>query len=376
MNAYLSCVGCEQRELDAQRVLDYLKKNEISITSNPRTADYLFIITCGVDSSGEDRSILEIKSVAEQRKSGSRLIIGGCLPSISPNKILQFGADHIFSPRSIESLDNILELDSRISHVIAPNRSIYDEPSQEEYDPKSARERFERAKRGYKVVVANGCLGTCSYCMIKEATGRLQSKPVNEIIAQIKNGINEQEPTIMLMAGDTGAYGQDIGTSFVELLDKTIQLEGNFRVYIHDFGIDWLIKDLEKYSEVFALAEEKQRVGGISIPLQSGSDNILRRMNRKYERKDAINAVRTIAHNSFDIGTHIMVGFPGESDHDFEDTIDLLQTAPFDFVTCFPYSEHPRASSASLDKKVPPEIIQKRLERISQLLRERVKVMQ
>src|SRR3989338_2197849 len=210
MKAYFSCVACEQRELDAQRVLDYLKKNDIFITNNPRTADYLFVITCGVDSTNEGRSILEIRRVAEQMKANSRLLIGGCLPSISPEKLTEFKIYHTFTPRTIRSLDEVLELSLPISDVALPNKSIYDILSLKEEEDLSAREKFEQAKNGYKVIIANGCLGACSYCMIREATGSLESKPLDKIIDQIRHGIEKREPTIMLMAGDTGAYGQDI----------------------------------------------------------------------------------------------------------------------------------------------------------------------
>lgn len=374
MKAYLSCVACEQRELDAQRVLDYLKKNDIVMVNNPRSADYLFVITCAVDSANEDRSILEIERVSDQMQEDSRLVIGGCLPSISPEKLSQFRIYHTFTPRTIESLNDALKLDLPVSDVITPNKSIYDANSIDWDEELSVRERFEKAKNGYKVVIADGCLGACSYCMIREATGMLKSKPLDELIEQVKQGIEKREPTIMLMAGDTGAYGQDMGLDFATLLRRMAELNGDSQIYIHDFGVNWLIKDLSGYLEVFELAEHKKRIGGMTIPIQSGSDYILSRMNRKYRREDTIQALQCISRYSFDIGTHIMVGFPGETDADFDDTIDLLKQVNFDFVTCFPYSEHPRANSASLDDKVPAKVVEERIKMISRALENKVKV--
>jgi MiaB/RimO family radical SAM methylthiotransferase len=375
MKAYLSCVACEQRELDAQRVLDYLKRNNVSIIDNPNSADYLFVITCAVDSANESRSILEIERVADQMQESSKLNIRGCLPSISPNKLSKFRLYHTFTPRTIESLDDALKLDLPVSEVIRPNKSIYDVNSVGKNKELSARERFEKAKNGYKVVIADGCLGACSYCMIREATGRLKSKSLDEVIDQVKQGMKNKEATIMLMAGDTGAYGQDIGLNFVTLLRELVSLDGNSQLYLHDFGVNWLIKDLSSYLEVFELAEHKKRIGGMTIPIQSGSDYILSRMNRKYRRKDVIKALQCISHYSFNIGTHIMVGFPGETDADFDDTLDLVRQLSFDFVTCFPYSEHPRASSASLDNKVPIKVVEERIKKISRALESKVKVM-
>ncbi|MHA1687077.1 MAG: radical SAM protein [Candidatus Heimdallarchaeaceae archaeon] len=376
MKAYVSCVACEQRELDAQRVLDYLKKNNVVIVSNPRLADYSFVITCGVDSVNENKSIFEIRRVVDQMKEDSRLIVGGCLPSISPEKLSQLKIYHTFTPRTIESLDDVLKLGLLVSDINTPNRSIYDTDPKNEEKQFSARERFEQAKNGYKVVIADGCLGACSYCMIREATGRLKSKSLDEVIDQVKQGMKNKEATIMLMAGDTGAYGQDIGLNFVTLLRELVSLDGDSHLYLHDFGVNWLIKDLPSYLEVFELAEHKKRIGGMTIPIQSGSDYILSRMNRKYRRKDVIKALRCISHYSFDIGTHIMVGFPGETDADFDDTIDLLEQVNFNFITCFPYSEHPRAISSSLDNKVPTKVVEERIKMISRALESKVKVIQ
>lgn len=376
MKAYLTCVACEQRELDSQLVLDYLIKNKITITTNPKYADYLFVITCGVDSSAENKSISEIRKIEKQMQENSKLIVGGCLPSISPKKLSEFKIYHTFNPRSVNSLNSILKLEFPIHDLPSPNKSIYDLNSEqiEENNKKTPRERFEYAKNGYKIVIADGCLGECTYCMIRNATGLLKSKNIEDILNQVKQGITDQEKTIMLMAGDTGAYGQDIGLNFSELLENIITIDKVPPLYIHDFGINWLIKDLNKYLAVFEKAECNEQIGGITLPLQSGNNIVLSRMKRKYNREDALNALNIISRYSFDIGTHIIIGFPGETEEYFQDTITLLKQINFDFITCFPYSEHPYSNSASLNDKIPKKSIENRIKRISEELGNKVKV--
>jgi len=373
MNAYVSCVGCEQRELDSQRVINYLQKNEVNLLNSPTNADYVFVITCGVDSSNERRSIDEIKNVIANMSDSSKLIIGGCIPSISPDVLGQFDIYYTFSPRSIESLDTVLRLDSMIGEITYPNKSIYDNQASVDGEA-TARDRFEQAKDGYKVRIAEGCLSKCTYCMIREATGLLSSKSIDNIISQIEEGVKQEEKTIMLMAGDTGAYGKDIGTNFATLLGEIVKLEGDFQIYIHDFGVNWLINRLPSYLKVFEEAEMRERIGGVTLPIQSGSNNVLQLMRRRYNKEDTISALKAIKNYSFDIGTHIMVGFPGEMEKDFDDTLNLLGEVDFDFVTCFPYSENPRAMSASLPNKVSRELVEKRLEKIIHLLGSKVKV--
>ncbi len=100
MKAYVSCVGCEQRELDSQRVINYLKKNELDITNNPANADYLFIVTCGVDLNSQKTSLQSIQTINNQMSASAKLIIGGCLPDINPLSLKQFNVYHTFSPQT------------------------------------------------------------------------------------------------------------------------------------------------------------------------------------------------------------------------------------------------------------------------------------
>jgi MiaB/RimO family radical SAM methylthiotransferase len=363
-----------------------MHRNNIAITPNSADADYAIVITCGVDATNRAASLTKIAAVSETMQKGATLLIGGCLPSISPAEIGQFSPHHTFSPRNIESLDAILSLTQSISAVTTPNHSIFDisksshSPTNRspDYHTSPARERFERAKSGYKIIIAKGCLGSCSYCMIQEATGTLESAPMQSVLEQISAGNDAGEPSIMLLAGDTGAYGRDINMTLPRLLENAMALlEGSPQaspLFLHDFGVEWLSRDIAEYKQVFARAEPKHLIGGITFPIQSGSDRILQSMRRKYRRDDALASLITTKKYSFDIGTHIMVGFPGESEDDFQETIDLLERVRFDFITCFAYSENERAASAALPTKIPRTIVDERLARLSTRFGAAVKV--
>ena len=146
-------------------------------------------------------------------------------------------------------------------------------------------------------------------------------------------------------------------------------------MYIHDFGIKWLVRDLPEYLTVFDLSKKTQRFGGMTFPLQSGSDKILKAMHRGHNRTDAIRSLLAVRNYSFDIGTHIMIGFPRETNADFNDTLELLKEINFDFITCFSYSEHPKAQSADIHPKVSQRDVEKRIRKISELFWDRVKVL-
>ncbi|MBN1275314.1 radical SAM protein [Candidatus Woesearchaeota archaeon] len=374
MKAYVSSTGCEQRDLDAQRIINYFKDNDIHITNHPEDADYLCVITCGVDQYNEEKSLREISEL-QQKNPYAKILVGGCLPKISPEKINEFNVFYSFSPRSVESLDKIFAPKKRMGEIPYPTKAFL-KRKQIEKSTNYARNRFEKAKNGYKIRISEGCLNDCSYCMIKEATGKLKSDSIESILQKVDYAIDKKEPTIMLMAGDTGAYGIDNKTNFSTLLNKIISSEGHFKLFIHDFGISWLINDLNNYEKIFQKANQNKRIGGITFPIQSGSNKILELMNRKYSRENIIQSMNLMKKFDFDIGTHIMVGFPGETKDDFHQTLQLLEQARFDFFTCFAYSEHPRAKSAKLENKVSSEIINKRLEQISSNFGDIAKVIQ
>ncbi|PIV12715.1 MAG: hypothetical protein COS47_01085 [Candidatus Nealsonbacteria bacterium CG03_land_8_20_14_0_80_36_12] len=376
MRVYVDCVGCEQRNLDAQRVVDYLKANEVDISDSPLGCDYSIIITCGVDSSNEQRSLSRIEQISKSIPKNGKLIVGGCLPSISPSRLSKYDIYGTFSPRDIYVLNDLLGLSVTLDDISYPNRSRFD--SEQRFGVSSdlsPREEYDMAKRGFKLRISEGCLGNCSYCMIRKATGRLKSESPDSIAKQMKDGIEMGERTVMLMAGDTGAYGRDLGIRFYDLLRDLISVHGDYQVFIHDFNVNWLIRNLDEYIDIFR-SRNGHKIRGSNFPMQSGSNRILRLMRRPYTAEDAISALkrtRTSAPHIFQ-GSHIIVGFPGETNEDFERTLEMLDDVGFDFVTCFRYSEHEMSDSASLPDKVSNDVVNERLDRTANSLGDKVKI--
>lgn len=369
MRVYVDSVGCEQREIDAQRVIDYLRANRMEIASSPKSCDYAVVVTCAVDGARTKASVSRLESVAQQMPEDARLVVGGCLPSINPKKLESYKVYATFSPRNLEVLDSIFG--GKIADIPVPNRSVFDDKTCQ-VEEASPRREYDFAKDGFKIVIDDGCLLSCSYCAIKKATGRLRSAPLNTIVSQFEKGIAQEEPTIMLMGGDTGAYGRDIGLRFYNLLGELNKHSGDSRLFIHDFNVNWLIEDLESYEESF---KSDGRFRGVTFPVQSGSDRILNLMRRPYTHKDASQAIRTIKNRSSNlrVGTHVIVGFPTESEDDFQSTLGLLDEVGFDFISCFPYAECNNTCSAKISEKVSQEVVTDRIRRLSTKFGERVR---
>lgn len=375
MSVYVDCIGCEQRQLDAQRVLNYLKANNIATENDPAQSDYSILVTCAVDRTSEEASIARMKSIISIMGPQSRLIIGGCLPSISPERI-RCGVYATFSPRNMDSLDGIFNGKIRMAEIEDPNKSMFDTGYPTASRKLSPREEYDQAKFGFKIVIDQGCLLSCTFCKIKDATGRLQSVPLDSIVTQFQKAVDQKEPTIMLMGGDTGAYGYDIRTKFHNLLGKLITISGLYKIFIHDFNVNWLIRDENGYRQAFHEDRVTKHLGGINFPVQSGSDKILKLMKRPHTAEDAKSSLRKIKQDypHINVGTHLIVGFPGESEEDFGATLKLLEDVDFDFVSCFPYSEHETAKSAALPEKIDSDTINSRLEVIAGALGDRVKI--
>jgi tRNA A37 methylthiotransferase MiaB len=265
-----------------------------------------------------------------------------------------------------------------MQNIEYPNKSIFDsdELFNSSRNDLSPREEYDMAKKGFKIRINQGCLGACSYCMIKNATGKLYSEPLEDIVDQLEKGLSQGEQTVMLLGGDTGAYGIDIGMGFFTLLKELISIPRDYRLFIHDFNVNWLIKDLDEYTKVFELNEDYKKIRSINFPIQSGSGRILKLMRRPYKAVDATEALISIKENfsSIRIGTHVMVGFPSETEEDFELTLKLLEEVNFDFVTCFAYSEHKLADSARIINKVDQTTTEVRIEKVFNYLKDKVKI--
>jgi len=366
---YLDCIGCEQRWLDVERIRAYLKVNGFALVDAPVNADVLVLVTCAVDDRSETLSMERLRDLASGKDRNCRLIVGGCLPSISPGALASIEVGGLFSPRTLDNFDELLgNVSVPMNQISDPHTTPNDKLSPQVPEPSNVRQEYDRAKRGFKIRINHGCLLSCSYCVIRKATGRLHSIPQDDVIAAFETAVQRKEATIMLMGGDTGAYGLDIGSDFATLLLRLLAYEGTHRIFIHDFNVNWLIRSMPSFASV--LQGKSERLRAACIPIQSGSDEVLKRMRRPYKTRDVLRALRWIQQNAphIALGTHIIIGFPGESDLDFQQTVELLRQVDFDFVTCFPYSEHSAAPSVNLDHKVASNAILDRMAQLGDIL--------
>jgi tRNA A37 methylthiotransferase MiaB len=184
------------------------------------------------------------------------------------------------------------------------------------------------------------------------------------VLREFRTALGKAFREFQLVAGDTGAYGQDIGSNVVGLLRAMFAQEGKFRLTIMDFNPEWLIAYSDQLIALFAEQTHKMRF--ISIPIQSGSDRILRLMRRRYTASQATECLCGLKEDCPEmcLNTHVMVGFPTETDEDFDRTIQLLRRVRFDRIEIFRYCDRPNTATSLMNDKVSRETIEGRVSRL------------
>ncbi|MHA1757184.1 MAG: MiaB/RimO family radical SAM methylthiotransferase [Promethearchaeota archaeon] len=353
---YIDYIGCEKRKLDAQRILNFFLANNYEISNNPEQSNYIIYITCAFNKQFEDISINRIQNLYKNLKNGKKLIIGGCLTEINPKRLINHSNLKLLKVRDIEFIDDLFDHLISIKDIPDPNITDFENIHYEtrvvnEYRTPAHKE-YEDSKKGFKIRINYGCLGNCSYCVTKFATKSLKSKPLKSIIKNFQSAIQDGYKTILFTGGDTGAYGLDISLTIVDLMREIFKINGNYKIYFHDFGIHWLIKYFNELFPIFL--RNNKKIGIFNFPIQSGSNKILKLMKRPYKIEDVKKCLNKLKQEipNLQFGTHIIVGFPYEEEEDFQKTINLIKEIPFDFLMVFKYSDNPLAESHKINKKI------------------------
>jgi len=220
----------------------------------------------------------------------------------------------------------------------------------------------------YNLRIAEGCMFNCSFCCIRFATGKLKSRPIEQIVKEFKTGLNNGYKVFQLVCEDTGCYGVDIGTTVPALLRAMLEVEGDYQLLLIDFGGHWLVKYYDELLPLFMNNPDKIRE--LYVSLQSGSPKILKAMKRP-EKGEEVRAKikelkKKIPHLTF--RTTVIIGFPGETEEDFQMTVKAVKEIDFSVVELNKYSDRPGTAASKMENKVPQETIDRRTEEIRKQL--------
>ena len=365
---YLASAGCPRRAVDSQKIADYLETNNLKYTQEVEQADLIIVSTCAALKSREDLSKTAVTWYLEQKRQDAKIVVAGCLGKINPEVKKEFNDVAFISPREIDHLDDLITAKVPFKDIPDPNQigSFPLFPDKRERQAKDDRlnKRLDLSidkEDLFTLRIATGCLGNCSYCAVKFAVGQLESKPLDTIVTEFKSGLDQGFKQFVLIAGDVGCYGVDIGISVVELLGALFAVEGSYKVIIKEFNAQWVVKYFDDLLDLFK--QHYQKIDYIVIPVQSGSNRMLRLMKRPYTIEDVkkyLNIIKTEV-PGLQISTHIMVGFPGETAEDFKESIDFIREYEFPFVDIYAYDDRPNTAASQMDGKIAPEIIEQRV---------------
>lgn len=338
-------LGCKVNTYESEYVLNELKKNGYEIKDFNDVCDVYIINTCTVTNNSDSKSRKMIRQ-AIKKNPNACVVAMGCFIAANQN-YQEDGLDIVLGNKDKSKIVSLLEEYFETKEQI---RCDYKERLKDFEDMEIT--DFPGRTRAF-VKIQDGCDNFCAYCIIPYVRGKCRSKSEEKVIEEVENLVKNGYKEIVLTGIHTGSYGVDLETNFADLLRKLGKIEGLHRLRISSIEIT------ELTSEVLdCLREEKVLVDHLHIPIQAGSDEILKRMRRKYtleEFKKKIEEIRSIQ-KDISISTDIIVGFPGETEELFEQSIKTCKEIGFSKLHVFPYSERKGTLSSKMDGKIEESV--------------------
>jgi len=342
---YIETLGCPKNLVDSEMITSNILDSGCDLTHDPQQAEILVVNTCGFIQPAKEESIDVILDFVRLKKEGKckKLIVVGCLVQRYKEELAE----------SIPEVDLFLGLDeiSEINQILNSEHPFEDK-------------RFILTPKHYAYLrISDGCENFCSYCTIPFIRGPVRSKPIDEIVNEAKQLVDQGVKEIIIIAQDVGNYGVDIyGKSRLNelllMLDKIENLRWMRILYLNPQHIT---KEL-----LITIKNSNKICKYLDIPIQHISENILKKMNRKTTKKDIFQMLDMI-HDlvpELSIRTTFIVGFPGETEKDFEELLKFVQTQKFDRLGAFTYYQEEGTIAASLPDQVPEHIKQKRYQKL------------
>ncbi|HEX32901.1 MAG TPA: tRNA (N(6)-L-threonylcarbamoyladenosine(37)-C(2))-methylthiotransferase [Candidatus Aenigmarchaeota archaeon] len=341
MNFHIITYGCAANQADSEimrHVLINRGHNEVDYNN----ANVVIVNTCGVKGPTEERIISKLKRI-----SGKKVIIAGCLSWISFDRLNKLFPNYsIIGPDQVLGIADVVESDSRVVAVDRNRRNILIPTP---YSDKLI------------IPISQGCLGACTYCATKFARGHLYSYKPEWIIKKVKEANGR---VIYLTSQDCGAYGKDIGLNIVHLLKEVCKHAGSSKIRLGMMNPEHLLDIIDDLVDIYHC---ENMLKFAHIPVQSGSNKVLKDMNRKYTVEQfefLVSKLRSVP--GMVVSTDIIVGYPTETEHDFQLTMDLVRRVKPDVLNVSKFYPRPGTAAAKL-KQLDTKVIKQRSRELSKL---------
>ena len=375
--------GCPENRIDCARMQKFLTYNDCIVTPDFQDADLIIFNACALTEGSQEYSIELIRFIQAHKQPSVELIVCGCLPKINGSRLREVHQGFTFE-HEIEQLTEVIETrkcsDNIYANHLVPQTRI---PSvrrlrvpllKKMASLMSIKERLTQPYRdhlsqainvfnphSFCIKVSTGCVNACSYCAVRISRGNVKSKPIDKVVQEFEEGLARGYTEFALLGTDVGAYGRDQGVTLADLLRELVKSEGDHEIRMRNIQPRFLIEMMPELREILGCG----KIPYLSSAAQSGNNRILERMRRGYKIEDYKEAVFTLRREfpELQIRTQIMVGFPGETEEEFQDTLRLLEEVNFNFVEVYQFQPRPNTEAATMKDQIPEKVARRRYHR-------------
>ena len=356
MKVFIESYGCTFNQADGQIIAGNLHANDIDIVDNIDEADIVIVNTCYVKLPTEDKMTFRIQKLQKEFPD-KKIIVGGCMVEIDPEKLDKIGPNISWiGPHQLNKSASVVNA-TYCGDVI---RETGFSKESKVCVPKVGDDSLIHILQ-----ICEGCLGACTFCCTRFARGPLNSYPISDIVFEAQRAIENGACEIQLTAQDTAAFGRDSGEKLSDLIREVANLKGDFRVRVGMMHPKNILNDVD---EIIDAMKHPKVYDFIHLPVQSGSDKVLSEMRRGHSVEQYKNIVSKFKEEipNVTLATDIIVGYPTESDEDFDETVKLLEEIKPSLIHLSKYQHRKGAISSSLPE-IPREIMKKRSKFLSQI---------
>jgi len=356
MKVFIESYGCTFNQADGQIIAGNLQENDIDLVDNVDEADVIIVNTCYVKLPTEDKMTYRIQKLQKEYPD-KKIIVGGCMVEIDPEKLDKIGPNISWiGPHQLNKSADVV------------NSTYCGDIVRETGFSKESKVNVPKVMDDsliHILQICEGCLGACTFCCTRFARGPLNSYPIEDIVAEARRAIENGACEIQLTAQDTAAFGRDSGEKLSHLIEEVANLDGDFRVRVGMMHPKNILKDVD---EIIEAIKHPKVYDFIHLPVQSGSDKVLSDMRRGHtisQYKDVVSKFKKEIPN-LTLAVDIIVGYPTESDEDFNETVELLKEIKPSLIHLSKYQHRIGAISSSLPE-IPREIMKKRSKFLSEI---------
>jgi threonylcarbamoyladenosine tRNA methylthiotransferase CDKAL1 len=353
---WVEAFGCSANIADAEIIKGILCNNGYELTSIRKNSDVSVLVTCAVKDATEHRMISKIKRYSKEKP----LVVAGCLPKTSKKLIESYSPDSsLMGPQSLDRTLQVVDASLNGRKVVALEDSM------------STKVNFPRLRLNPVISIieiSSGCLSECSFCQTKLAKGSLKSYRIGEIVRQMEDDVAANCKEIWLTSTDNGCYGLDLKTDLVELLEKCSNIEGEYKIRVGMMNPMYVPRFLDRLISLYRNNDKIFKF--LHMPVQSGSERILRKMKRGHTAKIFLDVVKELRKKipEITIATDIITGFPSESESDFEETLNLIEESQPEVINSSRYSPRP-GTVASKYPRLNTKIVKERSTRLHEIIK-------